>query len=443
MPVTLIIGGQWGDEGKAKIIDHLASTSDIVVRYGGGANAGHTVVVGEERFAFHLVPSGILYPEVTCLLGGGMVIDPIALVREIEGIRERGIDTSGRIFISSQAHVVLPYHKAIDRGSEEKKGRHRIGTTQKGISPAYCDKVARTGVRMSDLCKRPSDVGELLRRKVREKNRILKELRVPPVSPKETVDSVLAARKKLLPLITDTRLILWDALDKGRSILCEGAQGTLLDIDHGTYPYVTSSSAAAGGAAIGAGLPPSSFTKVIGIFKAYCTRVGNGPFPTEDGGRDGETLRRVGNEFGTTTGRPRRCGWFDAVAARTVVKLNGITEIALTKLDVLDEFGTIKVCTSYRLGRKTLEYFPTDTSLLDRCRPQYEEIEGWQVPTASSSASTLPPRVMAYIRRLESLVGCRISYASVGPERGAVYTIPNSWVAATDGVGGGRTGATP
>jgi adenylosuccinate synthase len=446
MPVTLIIGGQWGDEGKegkAKIIDHLAPTSDIVVRYQGGANAGHTVVVGDDRFAFHLVPSGILYPEVTCILGGGMVIDPIALVREIEGVKARGVNVSGRVFISSQAHVVLPYHKALDRGSEEKKGRDKIGTTQKGISPAYSDKVARTGVRMSDLAKGPSEVTELLRKRVREKNRLLKDMGVRPVSPKETVDSILAARKKLLPMITDTRPILWDALDDGRSILCEGAQGTLLDIDHGTYPYVTSSSAAAGGAAIGAGLPPSSFTRVIGIFKAYCTRVGNGPFPTEDDGEDGERLRQVGNEYGTTTGRPRRCGWFDAVAARTVVKLNGITDIALTKLDVLDGFGKIKLCTSYKVGNKTLDYFPTDTSLLDKCRQQYEEAEGWGVPTAGLSASTLPPQVTDYIRRLESLVGCRVSFASVGPERGAIYAIPDRKVAATGGIDGGRTEATP
>jgi len=443
MPVTLIIGGQWGDEGKAKIIDHLAPTSDIVVRYQGGANAGHTVVVGDDRFAFHLVPSGILYPEVTCILGGGMVIDPIALVGEIEGVRARGIDVSGRVFISSQAHVVLPYHQALDRGSEAKKGRDKIGTTQKGISPAYADKVARTGVRMSDLAKRPSEVTELLRKRFREKNRVLKEMGVPPVSPKKAIDNIMAARKKLLPMITDTRAILWDALERGQSILCEGAQGTLLDIDHGTYPYVTSSSASAGGAAIGAGLPPSSFESVIGIFKAYCTRVGNGPFPTEDNGKYGEMLRRVGNEFGTTTGRPRRCGWFDAVAARTVVKLNGITEIALTKLDVLDGFDEIKVCTSYKIGKRTLDYFPIDTSLLDRCRPQYETIEGWQVTTSGLSTSTLPAAMTDYICRLESLVGCRVSYASVGPERGAIYAIPERQLAAAPDIAGGQTEASP
>lgn len=423
MPVTLILGGQWGDEGKAKIIDHLARSSDFVVRYQGGANAGHTVVVGNDRFAFHLVPSGILYPKVTCILGGGMVIDPIALVGEIESIVARGIEVSGRVFISSQAHVVLPYHMALDRGSEEKKGEGKIGTTQKGISPAYVDKVARDGVRMSDLCRRPSDLTELLRGKVRNKNRLLKAIGVKPLSPKKVVEDLLSVRKKLLPLIEDTRPMLWQALEDGRSILCEGAQGTLLDIDHGTYPFVTSSSPTAGGAAIGAGLPPTSFERVIGIFKAYCTRVGNGPFPTEDHGPAGESLREVGNEYGTTTGRPRRCGWFDAVAARTVIKLNGITEIALTKMDVLDSFDRIRVCTSYKAGKKRLDYFPTEIGLLERCRPNYEEFEGWRTETAGLGVSSLSPRAMAYVRHLEDLVGCRVSLVSVGPERGAIYEI--------------------
>lgn len=443
MPVTLIIGGQWGDEGKAKIIDHLAPTSEIVVRYQGGANAGHTVVVGEDRFAFHLVPSGILYPDVTCILGGGMVIDPIALLGELEGIKARGIDVTGRIFVSSQAHVVLPYHQALDRGFEEKKGRDKIGTTQKGISPAYSDKVARSGVRMCDLTRPPSAVSELLRKRVREKNRVLKDLGVRPVSPKKMVADLLAARRKLLPMITDTRPLLWDALEDGRSILCEGAQGTLLDIDHGTYPYVTSSSAAAGGAAIGAGLPPSSFTRIIGIFKAYCTRVGNGPFPTEDNGKDGEKLRKLGNEYGTTTGRPRRCGWFDAVAARTVVKLNGITEIALTKLDVLDAFDRIKVCTSYKSGKKTLDCFPADTCLLDKYKPQYEVVDGWGVGSAGLPVSQIPTAMKSYIRRLEELVGCRVSMASVGPERGAVYSFPLERTNPEHTVGEDRTEATP
>ena len=354
MPVTLILGGQWGDEGKAKIIDHLAPSADIVVRFQGGANAGHTVVVGDDRFAFHLVPSGILYPDKMCIMGGGMVIDPVALIDEIEGIVGRGIDLSNRLFLSEQAHVVMPYHKLLDSGSEKMKGQGKIGTTQKGIAPAYTDKVSREGIRMGDLAKRPAELTELLQQKIRSKNRVLKQAGLKPLSPKKVIDTMLKVRKKLLPMIADTRPIMWEALENGKLILCEGAQGALLDIDHGTYPFVTSSSATAGGAAIGTGLPPTSFERVIGIFKAYCTRVGNGPFPSEDHGRAGEKLREIGNEFGTTTGRPRRCGWFDAVAARTVVKLNGVTEIALTKMDVLDTFDSIKVCTAYKIGDDVL-----------------------------------------------------------------------------------------
>jgi adenylosuccinate synthase len=443
MPVTLIVGGQWGDEGKAKIIDHLGLASEFVVRFQGGANAGHTVVVGSDRFAFHLVPSGILYPNITCILGGGMVIDPAALVNEIEGVKKRGIDVEGRVFVSAQAHVVLSYHQMLDRGTEEQQGKRKIGTTQKGIAPAYTDKVSRTGIRMSDLLKRPADLTDLLRQKVRDKNRILKSAGMDTVSPKKTVEAVLAARKKLLPIITDTRVLLWDALEKGQSILCEGAQGALLDIDHGTYPYVTSSSAVAGGAAIGTGLPPSSFTRVIGTFKAYCTRVGNGPFPTEDLTRTGEELRRIGNEYGTTTGRPRRCGWFDAVAARTVVKLNGITEIALTKLDVLDSFECIKVCTSYKLGKRQIDYFPVDTGLLDRCKPQYHEFEGWQTPTAGLVVSSLPAAAIDYIRRLEELVDCRVSMVSVGPERGAIFDLFSERKAVAGGGSGSLEGLVP
>ena len=424
MPVTLVVGGQWGDEGKAKIIDHLARRSDYVVRFQGGANAGHTVVVDGNRFAFHLVPSGILYPNVRCILGGGMVVDPLALVEEINGIRARGIDVSGRIFVSSQAHVVLPYHQLLDRGSEEMKRGNRIGTTQKGIAPAYADKMSREGIRMSDFALKPSDFENLLRGKISAKNRLLKSIGVGPLSSGKVVADFLAARKVLLPMITDTRILLWDALDEGRTILCEGAQGTLLDIDHGTYPFVTSSSASAGGAATGTGLPPGTLRRVVGIFKAYCTRVGNGPFPTEDVGEVGERLRRIGSEFGTTTGRPRRCGWFDAVAARTAVRLNGVTEIALTKLDVLDSFERIKVCTAYRMGGKTFHHFPADWESLRRCTPVYEEFPGWKMPAAGRDAAALPEGALAYIRSLERLVGCRVTLVSVGPERGAILRLP-------------------
>lgn len=418
----MIIGGQWGDEGKAKIIDHLSRESDYVVRYAGGANAGHTVVVGTDRFAFHLVPSGILYPRVTCILGGGMVIDPVGLVQELDSVRSRGIDYTGRVFVSCQAHLVLPYHIALDEGSEKRKGNNKIGTTKRGISPAYADKARREGIRASDLTKGPSELKAFLQKKIRLKNKLLRAAGIPPVSEKQIINDILAARKTLVPMITDTRLILWDALEHDRKILCEGAQGSLLDIDHGTYPYVTSSSATAGGAATGSGMPPSSFGRVIGIFKAYCTRVGNGPFPTEDRGKMGELLRRIGNEYGTTTGRPRRCGWFDAVAARTVVKLNGLTEIALTKLDVLDSMERIKVCTSYKLGGKTLEYFPTDVGILARCKPQYEFVDGWLTSTAGG-VRKLPRKAASYIKYLERIVGCKIALVSVGPQRGAMIKL--------------------
>jgi len=418
----LVVGGQWGDEGKAKIIDYLAEDADYVVRYQGGANAGHTVVVGEERFAFHLVPSGILYPRVTCILGGGMVIDPTALVAEIDSIVARGIDVAGRILISSQSHLVLPYHIALDIGAEEKKGGEPIGTTRKGICPAYTDKAARNGVRMADLLRTPSDLSELLHSRVRRKNQILRAMGRKGVSPKKVVEGVLAARKRLLPMITDTRPVLWDAVEGGRDVVCEGAQGSLLDIDHGTYPFVTSSSATAGGASTGSGLPPSAFGRVVGIFKAYCTRVGNGPFPTEDTGESGRRLRDVGNEYGTTTGRPRRCGWFDAVAARTAVKINGVTEIALTKLDVLDGVERIKVCTSYKIGSRTLRYFPADARELARAKPQYETFPGWSRGTSEKPA--MESGALEYVRSLEKLVGCRIHLVSLGPERSAMVEMP-------------------
>jgi adenylosuccinate synthase len=423
MPVTLVIGGQWGDEGKAKLIDYLAEDASYVVRYQGGANAGHTVVVDGARYAFHLVPSGILYPHVTCILGGGMVIDPIALAGEIDGIVAQGIDVGGRILISEQAHAVLPYHMRLDAGREKRLGSSSIGTTKKGISPAYMDKVGRKGVRMGDFLRSKSDAEELFSKKIREKNKELKRLGVAPVPVRATVDSLLKVKRKLQPLITDTRVVLWTALEKKKNVLGEGAQGTLLDIDHGTYPYVTSSSSSVGGAIAGSGLPPSSIDRVIGIFKAYCTRVGNGPFPTEELGKPAQTLREIGDEYGTTTGRPRRCGWFDAVAARTVVKLNGITDISITKLDVLDTFDEIKVCTGYRVGRKRYEYFPTDVRVLERCKPEYEIIKGWNKSTNSNGEPRLPRKAAAYVRYLEKLVGCRVHFVSLGPDRRAMVTL--------------------
>jgi adenylosuccinate synthase len=431
MPVTLVVGGQWGDEGKAKIIDYLARGMDIVVRYQGGANAGHTVVVGSERFAFRQVPSGILYPRVTCVLGGGMVIDPHALIAEIDEIAARGVDVDGRILISAQAHLVLPYHILLDCESEDRRGEGGIGTTRKGISPAYADKARREGIRASDLTRSPTDLRRLVEDHVRENNRILKLRGAKTLSPKRVADDMLQARRRLLPMVTDTRPVLWRAVEEKKHVLCEGAQGSLLDIDHGTYPFVTSSSCTAGGAAIGTGLAPAGFDAIVGIFKAYCTRVGNGPFPTEDRGAAGRKLREIGREYGTVTGRPRRCGWFDGVAARTVVKLNGVTDVALTKLDVLDAFDSIRVCTSYRVGKSTIDVFPADARTVAGARPQYEELPGWKQTTTGCKLEDLPQRAMDYIRRMEELIGCRIHLVSLGPERSAMLRLTQGNAPAT------------
>ncbi len=424
MPVSLIIGGQWGDEGKAKIIDCLSENVDFVARFQGGANAGHTVVVGKERFAFHLIPSGILYPKVHCVLGGGMVIDPLALVEEMRGVQKRGVDTDGRIHISEQAHLVMPYHISADCGDEARRGKSAIGTTKKGIGPAYADKVLRRGLRMADLLRAPADLEARVRERVRARNKYLADNGMKKVSPKQVVADLLRVRKVLKPMIVDTRPMLWSALDQGQQVLCEGAQGALLDIDHGTYPFVTSSSCSAGGAATGTGIPPAEFTRVIGIFKAYCTRVGSGPFPSEDNGRDGQKLRDLGNEYGTTTGRPRRCGWFDSEAARTVVKQTGVTEIALTKLDVLDEFDEIRVCTGYKVGKKVLNVFPVDSDVLEKCKPVYKTFPGWNSSTAGSSLDELPAAAVSYIQALEELTECRIKMVSTGPARDAMFNWP-------------------
>jgi adenylosuccinate synthase len=420
MPVTLVVGCQWGDEGKAKIIDYLARDADYVVRFQGGANAGHTVVVNGARFAFHLVPSGILYPHATCILAGGMVIDPLALAAELDMLAERGIDTRGRILVSEQAHVVFPYHVQMDRGTEALMGAASIGTTGRGITPAYVDKIGRQGVRMGDFLRSRAALERLITDKIRENNRRLRALGMSPIPVADTVESLLAVARRIAPLITDTRVVVWSGLDRKKRVLCEGAQGSLLDIDHGTYPFVTSSSSSAGGAISGAGIPPSSVERVIGIFKAYCTRVGNGPFPTEETGKIGDTLRDLGGEYGTTTGRPRRCGWFDGVAGRTTARLNGITEIALTKLDVLDSFRRIKVCGAYRCGKRRFDYMPATVNTLSRCKPEYEELDGWNESANRIENGELPPLAASYVAHLEKLVGCSIGLISLGPERRAV-----------------------
>ncbi|MGA1192946.1 MAG: adenylosuccinate synthase [Kiritimatiellia bacterium] len=427
MPNTVLIGAQWGDEGKGKIIDVLTEKVDWVVRYQGGNNAGHTVEIGDAKYVLHLMPSGILHDGKRCVIGNGLVIDPVALVDEVKGVVERGIDTSDRFFISDRAHVVLPYHKLIDEYREKKPATGAmIGTTKRGIGPTYGDKAARTGLRMGDLL--DPDFESLLRDRIAANNRILRALEAPEVDADETVQTVTAARDYLRPFIADTIPMLHQALRDGQSILFEGAQGTMLDIDYGTYPFVTSSSATAGGACTGSGVPPHRIDRVLGVVKAYTTRVGEGPFPTELLDETGEELRKAGHEFGATTGRPRRCGWFDAVVARYSAMVNGIDGWAITKLDVLDDFAEIKVCVAYECDGRRMESVPANVRMLERCRPVYETIEGWQCSTREAKSwDDLPPKAQAYLRRLEEITGVKASILSVGPRRDSTIMVDNKF----------------
>jgi adenylosuccinate synthase len=427
MPNSVLIGAQWGDEGKGKIIDVLTEKVDWVVRYQGGNNAGHTVEIGDAKYVLHLMPSGILHDGKRCVIGNGLVIDPVALVDEVKGVVERGIDTSDRFFISDRAHVVLPYHKLIDEYREKKPATGAmIGTTKRGIGPTYGDKAARTGLRMGDLL--DPDFESLLRDRIAANNRILRALEAPEVDADETVQTVTAARDYLRPFIADTIPMLHQALRDGQSILFEGAQGTMLDIDYGTYPFVTSSSATAGGACTGSGVPPHRIDRVLGVVKAYTTRVGEGPFPTELLDETGEELRKAGHEFGATTGRPRRCGWFDAVVARYSAMVNGIDGWAITKLDVLDDFAEIKVCVAYECDGRRMESVPANVRMLERCRPVYETIEGWQCSTREAKSwDDLPPKAQAYLRRLEEITGVKASILSVGPRRDSTIMVDNKF----------------
>ena len=417
MATTILVGAQWGDEGKGKVIDVLTEQADVVVRYQGGNNAGHTVEVGTEKYVLHLVPSGILYPGKVNVIGNGVVVDPLALWEEVEHLRGRGIAIDSNLFVSETAHLVFPYHRLLDEVREEQKGKRKIGTTKRGIGPAYADKVARTGLRVVDLL--ASDrFREKLRRKIRENNEILRAFGAKPLSLAGINREYLACGQKLRPFITDTVTLLNRAVRQNKNILFEGAQGTMLDIDFGTYPFVTSSNATAGGACTGTGIPPHRVDRVVGVMKAYTTRVGEGPFPTELLDAQGAMLRETGREFGATTGRPRRCGWFDAVAMRYSVTVNGIDDLAVTKLDVLDELPKIKVCVGYKVETKVYETVPNDIDRLNRAVPIYQEFHGWQTSTRRvREFDQLPKRARIYLQKLAQLSGARLSIVSVGARR--------------------------
>jgi adenylosuccinate synthase len=418
MPAIVLIGAQWGDEGKGKVTDLLGSRVDYVVRYSGGNNAGHTVVTPDgERYALHLMPSGALSPNVIIVIGNGVVVDPKVLLTEMDGLKERGVDVT-RLRISGDAHLIMPHHRALDRVVERYLGSSRIGTTGRGIGPAYGDKVGRTGIRVQDLLD-PGILRQKLELVLREKNQILvKVYNRKAIDPSAVIEEYLVYADRLRPYIVETRTLLWDALDRGETVLLEGAQATMLDMDHGTYPFVTSSNPTAGGACVGAGIPPTAITQVIGVSKAYTTRVGSGPFPTELLDDNGERLRKIGAEYGTTTGRERRCGWFDAVVGRYAVRINGITDLVVTKLDVLSGMEKVPICIGYDIDGQVLRDMPTTQTAFHHARPIYEEHDGWWEDISKArSDEDLPDNARRYLDRIEELCGVRVSVAGVGPGR--------------------------
>jgi adenylosuccinate synthase len=423
MPAIVLIGAQWGDEGKGKVTDLLGARVDYVVRFSGGNNAGHTVVTPDgQKYALHLIPSGALSPNVVTVLGNGVVIDPKVLLDEMDGLAERGVDVS-RLLISGDAHLIMPHHRALDRVVERYLGPARIGTTGRGIGPAYGDKVARMGIRAQDLLD-PGILHKKLELALREKNQILvKVYNRKALDTDAIVEEYLGYAERLLPHIADTRAILWAALDAGDTVLLEGAQATMLDLDHGTYPFVTSSNPTAAGACVGTGIPPTAIGRVIGVAKAYTTRVGSGPFPTEQFDEAGEYLLKAGNEYGTTTGRIRRCGWFDAVVARYAARVNGVTDLVVTKLDVLSGLSTVPICVAYEVDGKRVDTMPTTQTEFHHARPIYEELDGWWEDISKArNDDDLPANARAYLARIEELCGVRISVIGVGAARDAVIT---------------------
>jgi len=420
MSTLVVVGSQWGDEGKGKITDLLSEEADIIIRYQGGCNAGHTVVMGDKQFIFHLIPSGILHKGVKCLIGNGVVIDPESLLQEIENLKEKNIEIENNLLIDFKAHVVLPYHKTLDELKETRRGKDKIGTTQRGIGPAYVDKIARTGIRMIDLIDEKF-LPKKLENNLNEKDTIFQRLYGRKISNQEKKDILKKYRKYgqlLKRYVTDVSLYLNQAINENKKVLFEGAQGTLLDVDHGTFPYVTSSNPIAGGACTGTGVGPTKIDKVMGITKAYTTRVGRGPFPTEMQGELEEYTRQKGGEFGATTGRPRRCGWFDAVLVNYAVRINGMDSMVLTKIDVLSDFEQIKICTSYKYNEEMIEEFPVNLEILQNCIPVYEELEGWKGDISQiTKYRDLPQQLKNYIKRIEELVKTKVIIVSVGPKR--------------------------
>lgn len=418
MPNRVVIGSQWGDEGKAKVVDFLTLEADVIIRFQGGANAGHTVKVEDKEFVFHLIPSGIMHAEKYCVIGNGVVLDPIQTLKEIDDIRSKGIEPMGRIKIADNAHVVLPWHIAMDKLKEAKAGKDAIGTTGRGIGPCYSDKVNRHGVRVGDLL----DEKELRPRVMAIANfrneEFAKMFGADPIDPETVIAEYLEYGRLLAPYVCDATAFLRQEMKSGKRFIFEGAQGTILDVDHGTYPFVTSSNTVAGSACCGSGLGPTVIDQVVGVVKAYTTRVGNGPFPTELGCDVGEELRKVGGEFGATTGRPRRCGWFDAPVVRKAAVVNGLTHLAITKMDVMDHFSEIKICTHYRCDGQDLELIPSQLSKVSRCEPVYEVWPGWNCDTSKCrSWDELPENAKKYLNRLSELVEVKIGMVSVGARR--------------------------
>lgn len=417
MANTILVGAQWGDEGKGKIIDFLTEQADIVVRSQGGNNAGHTVIVGGTKYVLHLIPSGILRPDKKCVIGNGVVLDPVAVAAEIDGLLAKGITvTRDNLLISDAAHLVLPYHRLLDEQREASKGVNKIGTTKRGIGPAYGDKIARVGLRMMDLLQ-PEQFSAKLAARIEENNAVLSALGAETLDFEQVKAAYLEAGEKLRQYVCNTVVFLHQALKEGREMLFEGAQGTFLDIDHGTYPYVTSSNTTAGGACTGSGVPPHQIDRVLGVMKAYTTRVGEGPFPTESEAIS-DLLHGMGREYGSTTGRARRCGWFDAVATRYAGMLNGIDEVAVTNLDGLDSLEKIQVCTHYRLNGELLDVPPSDFAQLSACEPVYQEFPGWQTSTEEAKTwADLPANAQNYLLKLAEYTGAKLTIASVGPNR--------------------------